>query len=92
MGAEARETRVERMAREMLLAGASGRRGWCREADMALRRRRMASIARDVAAAVAAIGIFALLLWAAARGLDGEEWQVGDYANAPTWQDMEVDE
>lgn len=92
MGAEARETRVERMAREMLLAGSSGRRGWMSEAELARRRRGMASLAKDVGAAVAAMAAIALFLWAATRGLDGEGWQVGDYANAPAWQDAEAGE
>lgn len=72
---------AERMAREMMLAGASGRRGWLSEAEAARKRRALAQLVRDVALAVMAMGVMAWLFWAAAHGLDSEAalWAVGDY-------------
>lgn len=85
-----RKDTIERMVKEMLMAGASGRRGWCHEAEM-VRRRRMA-IVRDVVTVIAAVMVFTLFLWAAARGLDSEGgWSVGDYAKVPSWNDEEAE-
>ena len=73
--------RADRMAREMMLAGASGRRGWMSEAEAARKRRALAQLVRDVAWAALAMGVMAWLFWAAAHGLDSdaELWAVGDY-------------
>lgn len=72
---------VKRMAREMMLAGASGRRGWLSEAEAARKRRALAQLVRDVALAVATVAVFVLFFLAAAHGLDSEAalWAVGDY-------------
>lgn len=88
-----RHNTPERIAKEMLLAGASGRDRWCREAEAARRRRGIAPLVRDVAAAVAAITVIAFLLWAASRGLDCEGgWSVGDYRTTACWNDAEAGE
>lgn len=73
--------RAERMAREMMLAGASGRRGWMSEAEAARKRRAFAMLARDILLAVVTVGVFVLFFLAAAHGLDSdaELWAVGDY-------------
>ena len=73
--------RAERMAREMMLAGASGRRGWMSEAEAARKRRALAMLVRDILLAMVTAGVFVLFFWAAAHGLDSEAalWAVGDY-------------
>ena len=72
---------AERMAREMMLAGASGRQGWMSEAEVARKRRALAQLVRDVTLAALAMGVMAWLFWAAAHGLDSdaEPWGLGDY-------------
>lgn len=82
-------TRPERVAREMLLAGASGRRGWRTEAEDKRLRRKVRHAAATALEAAGLLALLGWLLWAAAHGLDseGEGWAVGDYVTAAAWQD-----
>lgn len=72
---------AERVMREIVMAGASGRRDWTAEAAKARKRRAFAMLARDILLAVVVVAVFVLFFWAAAHGLDSEAelWAVGDY-------------